>query len=303
MNAPISIYGSITTLTKNVPTYLSSDSLQNQSQSGILVDEILFSLSASGLNYLDVGGMVYVNLRLGREPLTSGFVPISMCAVGNDRNTELAGIYTWPLRPGLYLAPGECLSAQFLYTPPASVPPSLTSISDGFAWPTALTLGMSLSARETPEREMERAIPYVTVYVPTARDGNVGSFSDTSNESQLVNPIDGEFNIIRMLGRYYVGGMEPLGGLAQSGAALANEITIPLNQVTVKLSDWLGNQSIKVATPFYAAFPPNGRGWAVRTTLPKNGFFIVDLTGTLSGFTGIDCQPMIGLVGYRMVRV
>jgi hypothetical protein len=225
-------------------------------------------------------GNIYVEMRLGREALTAGFVPLSLMVLPDDLAAEAAGLYTFRLRKPMRMESGEYLTVRVQNRSAVSGSVAFTLLTK------CVTAGTTLI----------RELPFFAAFVDTARAGGTSSFTAKSTEAQLRNPFPTSLFIDRLIGRY-------LGNNAELVSATG--ITNVVRQTYVRIADWLGNQIVQPNTPFDVVFTPEVKAWIIQTKIPANAFFIANLINTTSFNSSAytTTQALIGLIASRTVSM
>lgn len=279
MNSPIILRAPAVSLAPNAVLELDPVGLENPFRTPMLVDEIRFYAEA-GSGALQL--IPRVEIKLGREPITHGYMPIRLLAkVMNGSmasgNTFLA-FSVWKLDKPLYVPPNQRLSIRVASVVTSSDASATVLVSCQLA-------GRSLSSKEPIPKSIW--LPYGAFWTtPVVSNGAI--FENQSAESDLVNPFDMPIQVQRFVGYH--------------SAERTIKYQLATQLTTVQAVDSFGNILVRDKTPFSHLFCILDRTWTVRATLQPKGFYIFNTIQdyTLAGpVLGNQCG--IGMVGYREV--
>lgn len=291
MNSPIMLKPTAVTLAANAVKELDTTMLQNPFRTPMLVDEFRFTVGTT----LDARQFIpQVEIKIGREPLTHGYVPVRLLGKfmwgGPAYLTNPSYAYSvWKLDKPLYVPPDQYISiraASKIYSSSASESVTLS----------AEIVGRSLSSKDPVPKRI--ALPWATAWVCPINAGYGAVFENNSAEADVVNPFDVPLNVLRFIGLHSDGSV--YASFSGSGRPIrATEYT------TVHASDSFGNILIRDPTPFTHLFSTTDRCWTVRARLQPKGFYIFNTTQDYSDLlvsTGPTVVQLgIGLIGYREV--
>lgn len=276
--------------------------LQNPRKTPILIDEIRFNVSpgASTVAVRHVAGDLRVDLRLGRTPLTNGFVPIwNLCLGVNqsfgagiasvpDQGGDFArapSLYTWHLPRPLYIPANDHLDV------------TVQNIAVHFD--TSKTCRVVYAGRVIdPKAPVPDVIdvPWATAFVGTANAAGTDATEQT-REHHLNNPFKVPLRVQRFIGR-----ISQVNG-SRADAASAAAVNAALQYVTIRMVDSQGKVVIRDPTPFSHVFSIKDRAWTVNALLPAHGFYIAYFTEDYSPLAGNALQVYLSMIGHRQVRL
>jgi hypothetical protein len=267
---------------------LDARGLQNRTDKIVRIDEIRFRPSD-----LDVFGYANVQLRLGNEPITAGFVPLPAMTwpVGDFANeygqSFGSGFYARFSKP-VYLAPGERITAQWSHSLAGRSP----------------SLAITVICQDAGVMLDRGFVPWFSFYKPPARADGTGDFEDTSTEANLSNPFDDSILVERLIGRTFAGA-ETILQPDQSTNPLG-EFGIAFDGLRIRIEDQDAIQIVRDGTPFGLVFDFVRKSWIVNSTLRAKGFYRVSLQSNFSTEYGnggnAPTQSFVGMLGYRKVR-
>lgn len=260
--------------------------LMNPTGEPFKIHEIRFSLKNSDSTVSVTGAVIGCKLDLGSVAISNGFVPVwnfgRVISTDQDLNSE----YSWRLAHPIIVPAGGILSPNFQHF--GQVSTTVTARITYFA--TAITD----PRRATPQRIF---LPWISSYT-----GKVFSYSaedsDTSRETDLLNPFDSDLRISRLIGRFNFFGATLSNNTSRFGAHLMD--------VRVAMSN--GDPLVRTPTPFAQVFAQDGRAWEQRNTIlkPKQFFqvfvdklAVADVTANAADST---IQPYVSIVGYRELQ-
>jgi hypothetical protein len=265
--------------TMQVPPQLA---LMNPTGEAFKIHEIRFSLKSTQ-TYL-TGGTMACKLDLGRIAITNGFVPVWNFGRVISYDQDLNCQYSWKLQHPLQIAAGGFLAASFQ---------NLGQLG------ATITARITYFASTIDQRQASSTrrifLPYVSAYIGKAFPWSTAD-SDTSSETDLLNPFDSDLRISRLIGRFNVFLSNTQINASRFGARLLS--------VRASLSN--GDPLIRTLTPFQQAFGEDGRAWEQRNTVlkPHQYFQIfVDKAATTDTSDDSLIQPYVSLVGYREVQL
>ncbi len=298
MNSPILLCSGRLTINFNQILEPDSSRMQNPFKTPMLIDEIRFRTdwgdTQVGTDLLSAR----VEIKLGRTPLTKGFVPVSCLGkvildqpYVNYSPDNITRRHTWKLPKPLLVMPEDLLVCRLAYSTYKS--PESMSIEVAYA-------GRSLPSSFVPPEVI--SMPWATSFdVPLLAytDGNSGQ--TLSTQSDIMNPFDEPMRVQRFLGRTLRKNNQTdphseLGGQAGDSA--------PFTQTFVRATDSLGNILVRDPTPFAHLFQYCDRAWTVNSTLPPKGFyrFQVDRLYTATASNTFFAHA-ISMVGSHEVRL
>jgi hypothetical protein len=316
---PILLDATVTVGTNQIVQIPDTTRLKNPFDTGMWLDEIRFRVSqpTSGSvgdpdgAYMAIGA----EIRMGRMPLTSGYVPIGLLAkvllgeqtTNGDLSSQLiwpgAAYHTWKLPKPLFVPATEVVIPKFTNIP------NYQGLGDG-----PLVVEVALVGRVCP-REMPApdvlCVPWAASWLSTiiAASGQSNPVLEQSAEKDLVNPFDDPLFVERFIGRsalvpaslsfqtfeWYSAGLG-----VNAGPAYGDRL------ITVQAYDSFGNILVRDPTPFQHLFQILDRSWTVNSMLQPKGFFIFqlarDFTNVSRPVAGLQNGVGIGMVGYRRVR-
>jgi hypothetical protein len=311
MLSPITLVSKISSLVSNQILEFEQTSLQNPFRTAMLVDEFRFFFTVLApaptdfTSYLNVAFRYRADIKLGRAPLTNGFVPTGLlsplvqetgplitAATGNALGSFLPKMsFTWPLKKPLYVPPTEQLiiRAQCL---------------DPFG-----TLGQSISPyvavaarslpRDFPEPETV-CMPWASAFVsPEAELFGNSLFTTTTAETDLVNPFAEPVRVHRFMGRMY--------NNALFGPGVDQFVEAPNGLSTrtlVRAADSLGTIIVRDPTPFTQLFFFGLRSWEPKALAAPKTFYIFSVDQDYSDVQGAGAAGFgISMIGDREVRM
>ena len=271
-----------------------SSLLQNPFGTAMLLDEIRFTVNNFQHSRGGEGGIIRAAFKLGRTPITNGFIPIWNFGKVLNPIEALGAVtvstFTWKLPKPLYIPPSEYLI------------PTLQNI----AMPSGLDLtakvrvtyaGRSLASNHPTPKAIH--VPWVTAYLTPFR--GAGTFTDQSTEADLVNPFNESLNVQRFIGRILVDKItatEEVGESVTYYAGLGSRLT------TVRMTNSNGVILVRDNTPFNHLFNATDRSWTVNAILPPKGFYLAFFS---QNHTGMDAagyvSSMISMIGHREVKL
>lgn len=295
MKSPINLNSSIQTINGNQVVEFEQTSLQNPFRTAMWVDEIRFMNFAPNFILTNPWATYRIDIKLGREPITNGFVPVGLLSplvqetttpVDSPLSARLH--WTWPLEKPLYVPPTE----QLIIRAKADNP------YPAFNLDTVITAMVGLAGRSLPRDHPTPEVvnmPWATSFMTTAVPwGSTGSFR--TSEADLNNPFAQPMRVNRFFGRgfnnYGLDSPEMLGGIS--------------GRSTVRAADSFGTIIVRDPTPFTQLFFYGLRSWAPRATLGPKGFYLFNIDQDYSDLTdaGDPSQGFgIGFTGHREVRL
>jgi hypothetical protein len=261
------------------------------------------SISTSTTSIL--GGLIACRLDMGSLSLTNGYIPI--WSFGKATNlkeeaqldtvvsaspiTEAYAEYTWKLAHPIYVPPGAAVVPSFFHR--------------GLLKDT-MVARISYSARSLPPGPAPKKLwlPYVSCYTTKAFTVGAAIDSDTSQETDLVNPHPQPLYLQRFTGRCMI--------IQQSGGYLAGETgvfdTIANQSLLLKMIDSAGRPVIKDYVVFRQAFSGVTRSWEMDLghIMDPTSHYNVQVqsnipTGAGGAFAGLLAQGFVGCVGFRQI--
>ena len=283
MDSPILLSASVTIGQGQQLEISDPTALTNPSRNAMLLDEIR-------IRVLEIQEplLIRAQFRLGRVPLTNGFVPIG--CFGKSLLPGDATQFTWKLPRPMYIPPGEFLAAQFQYA--SDVVAAFPSAS-----PVVQVLYCGRSLASDFPRPAEIDVPWVAAFIPPPRASGVADYIDVSTESDLVNPFDVPVKVQRFIGFFFGSASsvkEAVGFADLTGAAY----------MTVRAADSRGRIMVRDSTPFSHLFSHIDKSWDVNTVLEPHGFYLFQLDRAYSTYTALSkLQACISMVGSRKVQL
>lgn len=289
---------------------VNADALRSPYGLPMEIHEIKWLLSAPTNQVIGAGVGCY--LELGDYKLTNGYVPINaFCkailmilrggnlvdySMGNTNGEEIGTTpswanFVWRLKNPIFVPAGAVLLPKFQHR---NIIPDNISVQITYS-------GTVLPANYRPKK---LTLPWVSYWAGNGVAYNTAS-SQTSLESDLVNPWDTPVITQRFVGRMNFGGdmtsIPPSEILKTAG--LAEQIA---KYWTVRMVHSSGANIIQNPTKFESAFYSGTRAWDVNIETPPRSYFIVQADkiadSTASGATAaLRFQPIIGMVSYREV--
>lgn len=256
--------------------------LMNPTGEPFKIHEIRFSLKNSTATSNGItGATVACKLDLGSVAITNGFVPVWNFGRVISYDQDLNNQFVWRLAHPIYVPAGGLLAPNFQHL--GQVTTSITARVTYLATPVA-----------GPPRNRKIFLPWVTAYVGKAFVYNDAD-TDTSEETELLNPFDTDLRISRLIGRFNI----------FTSSTATNYSLVGGQLMTVRISLSNGDPLVRTETPFSQVFGWEGRAWEQRNTIlrPKQ-FFQVFVTKTAaSEATGPTVQPFVSMVGYREMEL
>lgn len=304
MNSPILVSSGFLTMNANQAVGPDPSRMTNPYKTPMLVDEIRFRTTRVGGNGPGPQLSLLVELKLGRIPLTNGFVPAyALCkqspATDNNFGTTPSAYVvstTWKLPKPIYVPYGEYLSFRVMYDPTLTPAYASTTAEVSYA-------GRSLSSGT--QKPASVWIPWATSFpIPLLAQQELTAVSSStiSTQSQLVNPFDDVLYVQRFIGRTWQSQeAQELGPLG--GGTPATGVDLAFKYTMVRATDSLGNILVRDPTPFPHLFQFVDRTWNVNTVLPPKGFYIfqVDRDYPAGGVKALAHN--ITMIGYHELRL
>lgn len=297
MDSPVLLSATFAVPVNSVRGLADSTQLQNPSRTAMWLDEIRvfahFPQERSQADVQDINLQLRISLKLGRIPITNGFVPIAL--MGKVLNpTEFilegnGGFHTWKLPKPLYIPAGEYLIPEIQHIGFASI----TDTPD---------IRITYAGRSLPSDHPRPPVlnfPWVTAYVTPNR--GVGVFTDQSYETDLVNPFNEPLRVQRFVGDVVLAD-------SNNNATRGNNrpaCSIGSRFTTVRMANSNGAILVRDPTPFNHLFNVTDRTWTVNALLPPKGFYTTFLNQdySLLDLSGVTITSMISMVGHREVKL
>lgn len=275
--------------------------LKNPHGTPILIDEIRFNVqpaNAAGSADRHVAGDLRVQLKLGRVPLTNGFVPIwSLCLGVNQTfgaNAEQVvqqsgdravapSLYTWHLPKPLYVPTGGYLDPLF----------QNAAVHFNTAKTCRIVYAGRVLSADAPIPEKIH-VPWATAFVGASKAAGTDT-TEQSREHHLVNPFDVPLKVQRFIGRL----AQVIGSFAEAPSAGAVDAALQL--ATIRMVDSGGRIVIRDPTPFNHVFSIKDRAWTVNAVLPPRGFYVAYFDERYSSLSGNAIQVFLSMIGHRTV--
>lgn len=282
--------------------------LQNPAKTGMWLDEIRFAVSynqgsaLSGTLRGNPTARLGVQLKLGRLPLTNGFVAIGALAANDLMRTPMAGaqysgsdnsvaFVTWRFAKPLYVPPNEYVQAEVarLLEPVVGV----SAGSSQWAWACRIAYVGRAFGSETPAPQTVD-VPWASALRSCILDGTT-ALAITSNNADLCNPHDVPLNMERL-------------GWAQASVSKTDGSPV----FNIRLTDRDGNAITRdyvehtllfaMGDPNWltsgANLPPSNQGLGIaplRGTLPPKSYLRADLEIATGGGGVTDFANVLNL--------
>lgn len=308
MNSPIQLVASIPNgIVQNQSAEFEQTSLQNPFRTAMLIDSFKFFFlltpHADFQDFLNLAFRMWVKIDLGREPLTHNYVPVGLVSPLVQESPPLEGLnnaiaqnlpkqsFTWPLKRPLYVPPTEQLIVRAMLKDPYGG-------SGMTIFPYVAISGRSL-ARNAPVPE-EVYFPWAAAFVsPDVENFGNTLFTQTTGETDLVNPFNQPVNVQRFMGRMYNS------ALFGPGVDQFEETPNGLSSRTlVRCADSKGTIIVRDPTPFSQLFFYGLRSWEPGGLAEPKSFYIFSVDQDYSDVQDSGSAGFgISLVGDRCVRL
>lgn len=278
--------------------------LQNRTDKPLRVDELRFRPSDDIMAVSGWASASFANfevqLRVGNDPITAGFVPLPAMTWPVDVDYEqnalvganFAGFYTRFSKP-FVLEPGESIAVQARH-----------SYTDA-----AQRLVVSAICREAVNGD--RYLPWIAAYKPDSHVDGDGDYNDESIDNALANPFDDSIFVERLIGRTMLQiPLYPWIDAERTYAGMRGQMQTLFEDLRVQIEDHNANQIVRDETPFGVVFDLLRKSWIVNAELPARGYYRVRLHSdfttqryNLGGEGGAGTfQSFIGMLAYRARR-
>jgi hypothetical protein len=307
MTSPILLSAVANGVVPGTEVQLNPQLLRNPFNTPMLINEVRVSVEQGSVT----GGSVHVELKLGRTPLTKGFVPAwllgKMLNSIEMNNAALTNTYTWRFPKPLFVPAAELLSASIRYRNDlfGTLPPVPAGIVNSVRVDYA---GRTLPGNTAVPPILQ--VPFVAAYIAPPVSVGVGAvvaYLNESTEVDLCNPFNGPLYVQRFLGRLMVNnaGADIDAGVA--GALVTNKYDVWEHELLVRMTSSEGKITVRDEVPFGHLFSAVDRAWTVGDTLirPKAFYRVTLRTGNLAAMGGgapYVCVPMVSMVGWREVE-
>lgn len=255
--------------------------LMNPTGEAFKIHEIRFSLKNSeAVAGAISGATVGCKLELGKIALTENFVPVWNFGRVTSYDQDLNNQFSWKLAHPLFVPAAGILTPNFQNF--GQVSTSITTRISFFATPVE-------SSAPLPNRIF---LPWVSAYIGKAM-AYEDADSDSSRETDLLNPFNDDLRISRLIGRFNIFN-------ASSSTNGGNGTGSQLLSTRISLSN--GDPLVRTATPFQQIFGEDGRSWEQRNTVLRSKQYFqvyIDKLATTDAAVGCSIQPYVSLVGYR----
>lgn len=252
----------------------------------IVVEEIRWDLYAdfAGSDKVNLGGLVYTKMQLGRHLLMRDAVPLWLLGTTLSDYQEQGDAdailttprayshYRWRLPKPLYIEAGEVLRSQF------------NRANDGFGTITGQVSYVGKTVAPNQPVPSVIAVPYAAPFVTT-----VGNVYQQSNEKDLFNPFDVPLKIQRMNGRV----MQFASGARAESVAALTPVT-PQSDVTILMNDSWGGKMVNNNTGPSDIFDAARASWLTDTVMPGKGVYEARIWNIPA-----DYQIHIAMIGHR----
>ena len=294
MDSPVMLSATLVVPINSVRGLADSTQLQNPSRTAMWLDEIRFFVSFGTSDFSTLSLQLRVSLKLGRTPITNGFVPIGLLGkLLNPYETiylqyTSGAFYTWKLPKPLYIPAGEYLI------------PAVQHI--GVAGITAdANVRITYAGRSTPSGRPAPSVlnvPWATAFVAPSR--GTGAFTDQSYETDLVNPFNEPLRVQRFLGDVVLAD-------SNNNRTYGNSVICSIGSrfTTVRMVNSNGAILARDPTPFNHLFNITDRAWTVNALLPPKGFYTAYLAQdySLLDLASVTITPIISMIGHREVKL
>ena len=268
------------------------DALKNPDKRPIFIDEVRFSLLNTARDTLvDPGmlGSIYLDLKLGRLPLTNGEVPLWLVDVTKNLYAfDRLSYVTWKFPKPLIVNPGVILM------------PTLRQIPSQFVSQAAVSVDITLVGRVIPNDQQmpeESDVPYASAFI----GANVAMNADlreSSTERNLANVTSRLLNVTHLTGRalFTAAGF---GGLFADANIESPDVTI--KYVDLQIVNDQNEQIIRDRSRWGAIFPTPTGAWPMRSTLAPKSFYLARINAAYATYAQAarKAQLQLALLGYR----
>lgn len=259
--------------------------LQNPYRRPMLLREVRFTVRDLSDDNVSQAGNAYAELRMGRIPLTHGFVPIRLLCRAYDMRIEAdtGGDVThiWRFPKPLYVPATEYVDTRIQSQSFASGSMDFhvtyvgTMLGDGHARPATID------------------VPWATAFVG-ARQAGGSDFFEQSGEQDLSNPFETPLYVQRFLGSV------PLTHATTAVDITLGEPTVGIRRVFVQVVDHDGQIVCRDRTRFWSLFSPTDRAWNAKCVLPPRGHFVFMFDEVYTSETA-TLQLGVSMLGHRKV--
>lgn len=297
---------------------VNADALRSPYGLPIEIHEIKWLLSAPTNQVIGAGVGCY--LELGDYKLTNGYVPINvfcksglLIPVGGDfidltmnstNGEEVQTVpsyanFVWKLKEPIFVPAGSILLPKFQHR--NMIPDNITC--------QIVYSGTILPANYRPKK---LTLPWVAYWAANGVAYSTAS-TQTSLESDLVNPYDSPLFVQRFVGRMnYSGNISSVPPserftVASEGAGNGNGLTEMAGKYyTLRMVHSSGANIIQSPTKFESVFYSGTRAWDVNVEIPAKSYFVVSLSKIADATattptSAIRSQAIIGMIGYREI--
>jgi hypothetical protein len=302
----------------NAGAGVNNQALRNPTGGPMKINQMKFSynLVEAGLTGLaSTGGLLGVQIDVNGKKITSGYIPIWLFGnTTNLVNEQTHGVigattvndyaeYCFNLPRPLYIGPDDQVNCEFQHFGQVK---------------TAVNARFSMSGQVVTKTETSRYLPYAACYMGKVfQTPFTVNDSDNSSETDLCNSTDDVVYIQRLTGRideFFAGTSMHHEGLNVVNAGLTLGIggtdDFGCNLLRVTMFTGHGEPIVPYPTIFRNVFCGVTRAWELDGVPLKPGdYYLVNLASTVSGpnytptSTQCQCQPMVGMIGWRKVSV
>lgn len=309
--SPIVRATSVTLLDGQVAPPPDLTKLQNPYKKPMWLSEIQFNISyVGGVSVVGPWAdfAIWVDLKLGRLPITKSYVPIPLVGqqVGYPNTLSILPnpnlpqrCYTLRFSKPLFIPSGQYITPQFFS--------NARFFTVGGVAPTLGSVTIDIAMRGRPLRDDEEVepsqfdLPYIAGWMPPSLLSLVptGKFTGTqkSTATDLANATRNEVNIDRFMAYPLIWDV-------------ANSLygVSALNSILLRMYDNRKNRIVRQQTYMEDLFPTSdSHVWRARSTIPKQGFITAELYS--SSFPGLpdpagpNIYGMMSMIGSRVVNL
>lgn len=254
----------------------------------ILIDQIVFANQGPAL------GAMQVSLKVGKLPITAGYVPVALFGefANNPTNSTSApnawDVYNWRLPKPILVPAGEILDPTFFN-------------QGKIGLSTSLVVQITYFARVVEPHEIPNQLwaPWVASWESVQRAGGA-DYTDQTTETDLYNNTESPLYVERLMGviaSLYPGAADRLLDSNQFYPEVGQSL------ITIQVVDSQGVPCVRDAVPFSHLFDQESYSWRAGSILPPGGYYLafldLDLSGVHVSYAGFT--PMISLVGHREI--
>lgn len=289
--------GTVTLSASGAQATLDPRLMQNPGSKAMLIDEIRFvNLNAAGNRNNEYGAYLFTRLRINRQNVTNGYVPVwtlsnqfdlSQNQNNHSNGTRSTYIYR-PPRP-IYVPKYTNLLCD-LRIDPVAVAANSPSIAAAF--------GVSYVGRQIDDVNLPAPstvdVPWTTSFLPAPFPASVQTAPIRSTANDLCCPFREPVHVSSLISRTAVTGCVD---------AFFTDPYIVNKYITYRMSNPQGAIITRDPTPIGHSFDAITREWKMDTTIDQKSYFIMAIGADLRGINVGSPYTNVALHGYRTVSL